>query len=146
MTGYEMLAHNDMAGIMDHLATVGPLAVNVDASKFHLYVEGVFSDCDYTENIEINHVVQLVGYGTDPDRGDYWLIRNSWGPAYGEKGYIRIKRESELVCGYDNTPLIGVGCKDDGIAVEHVCGMCGVLYDASYPIGVKPTSHLTNTP
>ena len=38
--------------------------------------------------------VQLVGYGTDASEGDYWIIRNSWGPNWGEDGFMRLKRES----------------------------------------------------
>jgi len=58
----------------------------------------------------VNHAVVLVGYGTDEENGDFWLIRNSWGTGYGENGYIRILRESELKCGTDSTPLDGSAC------------------------------------
>ena len=80
--------------------------------------------------------VQLVGYGTDAEFGDYWLVKNSWGEdGWGEAGYIRMKRSSELECGDNNTPLSGGGCVDDGVDVQHVCGQCGILYDTNYPIG-----------
>lgn len=36
----------------------------------------------------------MVGYGTDASEGDYWTLRNSWGPNWGEDGFIRLKRES----------------------------------------------------
>jgi len=133
---FGLVPSNDVEAVKKHLATVGPLAVNVDASSFALYTGGVFHGCDYSKDIDINHVVQLVGYGTDDSGlGDYWLIRNSWGPNWGEDGYIRVKRESTEVCGFDSRPQDGVGCHGQTDTVR-VCGMCGILYDTVYPIGV----------
>lgn len=52
-------------------------------------------------SITIDHVVELVGYGTDEKLGDYFLIRNSWDTTFGENGYIRLKREANPSCGTD---------------------------------------------
>ena len=87
--------------------------------------------------------------GTDEATGeDYWLVRNSWGAGYGEKGYIRLKRvnpetlkDPESDCGYDKTPLDGIACalNPDGSKAEihemKVCGTSGILYDPIVPIG-----------
>ena len=51
---------------------------------------------------DIDHAVQLVGFGTDDVSGvDYWLVRNSWQTSFGEEGYIRVMRREpdDLVCG-----------------------------------------------
>ncbi|KNA22749.1 hypothetical protein SOVF_031590, partial [Spinacia oleracea] len=45
------------------------------------------------------------------DGSKYWLVKNSWGTGWGEKGFMRIKR--------------GDGPKE---------GLCGIAMDASYPI------------
>jgi cathepsin L len=97
VTGYNLLVRNDYDEIMNAIATVGPLAVNVDASNWGSYESGVFAGCAQ-ENVVINHVVTLVGYGTDENAGDYWLIRNSWSPEWGEDGYMRLQR-SDGYCG-----------------------------------------------
>lgn len=133
---FRMLPSNNLMAVKKHLAKVGPLAVNLDSSHFRLYTGGVFAGCDYDQDIDINHVVQLVGYGTDLELGDYWLIRNSWGPEWGENGFIRIQRESEEICGFDSRPQDGVGCHGQTETVK-VCGMCGVLYDTVFPLGVQ---------
>ena len=75
----------------------------------------------------------LTGYGTDQDtKQDYWVIRNSWTPEFGEEGFIRIVRHSSNPpCGTDTTPLDGVACVGQDQPVT-VCGTCGVLYDSSY--------------
>ena len=66
----------------------GPLSVSLDASgNFGMYSSGIFSEsCSQT-----NHAVILAGYGVDPSTGvAYWLIRNSWGASWGDKGYIKV--------------------------------------------------------
>mmetsp|Transcript_16938 Transcript_16938/g.36452 ORF Transcript_16938/g.36452 Transcript_16938/m.36452 type:complete len:435 (-) Transcript_16938:325-1629(-) len=80
---------------------------------------------------------------------DYWVIRNSWGPGWGESGNIRLARhggdslsqnaEDAGFCGTDTKPQEGVGCKEGPGHVDKmaVCGMCGVLSDSSYPVGVS---------
>ena len=52
---------------------------------------GVFNDPSCPTD-KVNHAVVAVGYGTDKTAGDFWIIRNSWGPSWGDKGYIRMKR------------------------------------------------------
>merc|ERR1712123_297493 len=70
------------------------------------YSGGVFNGCSFDDNISINHGVQLVGYGSEfSPLGvyDYWLVRNSWGPSWGEDGYIKLQRTSQ--CGTNSTPM-----------------------------------------
>jgi len=133
---YIKLIENNYTDVITTLATVGPLAINVDASPWFSYSKGIFTGCKF-DQIDVNHVVQLVGYGTENGK-DYWTIRNSWGGGWGEKGYIRLERHSDgdmtKWCGPDDTPQDGTGC-DGGPPQVTVCGSCGTWYDVSYPTG-----------
>jgi len=138
--GFETLPHNDMLAAMDHLANKGPLSASVAANDWGMYSGGVFDGCDYDSNIAVNHAVLLMGYGTDDNGMDYWLIQNSWGEFWGDiangnAGFIKLRRQSTAQCGEDTTPLDGSACQDGGVDSVHVCGTCAVISDNSYPIG-----------
>eukprot|EP00401_Gymnodinium_catenatum_P023168 CAMPEP_0117620150 /NCGR_PEP_ID=MMETSP0784-20121206/86983_1 /TAXON_ID=39447 /ORGANISM="" /LENGTH=89 /DNA_ID=CAMNT_0005424061 /DNA_START=1 /DNA_END=266 /DNA_ORIENTATION=+ len=76
--GYVQLPENNYTALMNAVATVGPVAVSVDASAWRSYSSGVFNGCNQA-NPDIDHAVILMGYGTDSETGEnYWLIRNSW--------------------------------------------------------------------
>ena len=83
----------DVDQIKAHLATVGPLSALMDATGLQRYKSGVwtgkmgpFSVCTKTA---LNHAVLLVGFGED-----YFIVKNSWGEAWGEQGYFRIAFEA----------------------------------------------------
>jgi cathepsin L len=133
------LPENDYNALMKTITEIGPVAVSVDATDFALYDSGVFNGFDGECGSEVNHAMVAIGFGTDDVLGDYWILRNSWGPKWGEEGYMRIKREKDakhVTCKVDNHPENGNGC-DDGPKTVMVCGTCGVLSDSSYPKGVK---------
>ncbi|KAL0441141.1 UNVERIFIED_CONTAM: Vignain [Sesamum radiatum] len=107
--GHENVPENDEDSLLKAVAHQ-PVSVAIDAggSDFQFYSEGVFTgDC----GTELDHGVAAVGYGTTLDGTKYWIVKNSWGPEWGEKGYIRMQR--------------GVEAKE---------GLCGIAMEASYPI------------
>jgi cathepsin L len=135
LSGHVSLPSNQIDPIMQALATLGPLAISVDAGAWHDYEDGVFTGGNST-NPDLDHLVQLVGYGTTEQGQHYFVVRNSWTPEWGESGYIRLARAapgSAPECGEDITPLDGNGC-DGGPSVVQVCGQNGMLYDAVYPV------------
>jgi len=105
-TSYVNVAKSE-ASIQAAVATVGPIAVAIDASgAFGYYKSGIYSSsCSKTTP---NHAVLIVGYGTTSDGKDYWLVKNSWGTSWGEKGYIRIARNVNMcgIAGWASYPKI----------------------------------------
>nr|XP_056709179.1 cathepsin S [Euleptes europaea] len=95
---YVELPNSDEAALKVAVATVGPISVAIDATHetFFLYKSGVYDDPHCSQ--EVNHAVLVIGYGT-LDGKDYWLVKNSWGQYFGDKGYIRIARNRGNRCG-----------------------------------------------
>jgi len=136
-TGYTKLPENNYTALLNAIATIGPIAISVEADTWSFYGGGIFpaSSCNQ-KNTDIDHAVQLVGYGTDNGK-DYWLVRNSWGATWGEKGYIRVERNADgNPCNPDTTPGDGTACPPYPKEVT-VCGACGILYDSCYPTGAR---------
>lgn len=152
ISGYKRLEENRLQPLLAALNQDGPLVVSIDATGWGSYGLGIYDGC--TPATVVNHGVVLVGYGADGSvNKDYWLIRNSWGKGWGEAGFIRVLRhqgdiddyhgENSGYCGLDSKPQEGVGCEgEEGPWV--VCGMCGILSDTSYPVGVKFVEHPVN--
>ena len=133
MRSFENVAPNDYEQVVLWLYGRGPLAVSVDASKWFAYESGIFNGCNQT-NPDLNHAVQLIGMEKMFDTGEeFWIVRNSWGESWGESGYIRLQKSADVTCGIDLSPSDGDAC-DNGPLTEHVCGTCGILFDAVYPV------------
>lgn len=97
LQGYHDVQSGNETALMEELQ-LGPvsIAIEADQQSFQFYSEGVF-DGDCGNNLD--HGVLLVGYGTDETSGlDYWIVKNSWGTSWGEKGYIRMVR-GKNICG-----------------------------------------------
>ncbi|KAK4772335.1 hypothetical protein SAY86_014110 [Trapa natans] len=111
--GYEDVPPSDEKALKKAVAHQ-PVSVAIEASgrAFQLYESGVFTgEC----GSQLDHGVVVVGYGTE-DGVDYWMVRNSWGPDWGEEGYIKMERNVKGYCS----------------------GKCGIAAMPSYPVKRSP--------
>lgn len=56
--------------------------------QFMFYRTGVYDFCKPPHGYTGGHAVLITGYGHFFDQ-EYWLVKNSWGQRWGEKGYFR---------------------------------------------------------
>lgn len=100
-SSWMLLPTEDEAYLTFAVGTQGPVSVLFYAdTDFHTYSSGVYTNptCK-TDVMDLNHVMLVVGYGTDPKDGDYWIVKNSWGTDWGIKGYALIARNANNMCG-----------------------------------------------
>lgn len=86
----------DRQKIKSELCRRGPLATAVVAGTdaFQSYSGGVFNE---RNTGRVDHAVTIVGWD---DAKSAWLIKNSWGPDWGDKGFMWIHYDSNKIGSY----------------------------------------------
>ncbi|CAK9135354.1 unnamed protein product [Ilex paraguariensis] len=107
--GYEDVTPNSEKALKKAVANQ-PISIAIEAGgrAFQFYSSGVFTgEC----GTALDHGVVAVGYGSENGK-DYWIVRNSWGPDWGEAGYLRMERNLH----------------------DTDTGKCGIAIEPSYPV------------
>ena len=104
--GYKQVGKNN-ATLLKAAVNLQPIAVAIqaDQSAFQLYKSGIItSNC----GTSLNHAVLVVGYDVSSTGVEYWIVKNSWGTYWGNKGYVNIatgqQNSNKGVCGINSLP------------------------------------------
>lgn len=90
--------------------------ISAKSESFQNYKGGIYDD-DSCGADATDHEVLIVGYGKSGE-DEFWLIKNSWGPSWGENGYMKLKILTEDKQGLKSNLASG--------------GYCNVLGGAKY--------------
>jgi len=90
---YYVSEHGTVTGEANMKAEIyarGPISCTIAVTtELVTYTGGIFNDT--TGNLDLDHEISVVGWGVE--RGaPYWIVRNSWGTYWGEKGWFRLAR------------------------------------------------------
>lgn len=108
--GFKDIRRGDEQMLQVAIALIGPISVAVQASheSFQHYKSGIYHEPKCDSNL-VDHGVLAVGYGVSEDGQEYYIVKNSWGPHWGEKGYFMIARNKNNHCGIStqgNFPIV----------------------------------------
>ncbi|XP_075136638.1 cathepsin W-like [Leptodactylus fuscus] len=103
---FQMLPKNETA-MTSYVGTNGTLTVIINNNILQHYKKGIIHilrkscDPDY-----VNHAVLIVGY-VQEKKIPYWILKNSYGTDWGEKGYFKIFH-GRNICGITKYPLTAI--------------------------------------
>lgn len=102
-TGYGVKTYGNLSGetaMMKEIYARGPIACSFATderfmfqySEVALQNEGVYvSNKTFTMD-DMDHVMEVAGWGETPSGRKYWVIRNSWGTFWGDAGWLKLLR------------------------------------------------------
>ncbi|XP_047518139.1 cysteine proteinase B-like isoform X1 [Pieris napi] len=94
---------SDEAVMAEYLSKCGPLSAAINSASMYNYKpkdglipidEPTEDDCS-SKPEDLNHAVLIVGYSAYEYNGritPYWIIKNSWGSEWGDRGYYYLVR------------------------------------------------------
>lgn len=97
ITSFVTLPSGNEQQLQNAVAHIGPVSATITVvDSFNQYTTGVYDEpnCAGTNKQD----VLIVGYGTEGGK-DYWLVKNSKGLSFGDKGYIKMSRNKNNQCG-----------------------------------------------
>ena len=111
---YGVREYGQVAGetaMMKEIYARGPIVCSIAADEPFMFEyaavaaahEGVYVDRTSKGADEVDHEVEIAGWGVTPGGVKYWVARNSWGTYWGEGGWFRALRG-------ENALLIEGGC------------------------------------
>ncbi len=100
MKSYVDIKAGSEANLQDALATIGPIAVAMDAShtSFQFYSSGVYSEKQCSPTL-LDFSLLAIGYGTTSDNVEYYILKNQWTTKWGMDGYALMARNKNNQCG-----------------------------------------------
>jgi len=93
---------SSIQGIKENIFAKGPVESGFQVyADFMNYKSGIY--VQKSDELLGGHAVKAVGWGNE-NGVDYWVVQNSWGPAWGESGFFRIKMGE---CGFESQIIAG---------------------------------------
>ncbi|XP_053605878.1 putative cysteine proteinase CG12163 [Plodia interpunctella] len=93
VVGYRRVKANE--DVMARFVRKGTLIAGINSKSMDKYTGGIDEPGDDCDPNKKDHSVLIVGYGTyvsDDQKVPYWIIKNSWGTSWGDKGFYYLVR------------------------------------------------------